>query len=243
MEALLQLQALDLQIERRREREEMIPKQKNKFDIHRQRLAQELQEREKVVKALILEQRECERDNEAKQTQINKWNTQLLSVKKNEEYTALLHEIDLVKKQMAANEERILKIMVGLDDARARLEEDKKRIQEELKDIDRECLEIDKELAEAVGERKLLEVKREPLTQQVPRDLLARYTRIRSRKKSGPAVVPLRGETCSGCNMTVTPQIVNELLAGDKVHACRYCGRLLYDTSQFGRGATEASEA
>lgn len=232
-----------MQIERRRQREEMIPKQKNKFDIHRQRLAQEIAEREKVVKDLLLEQRECERDNEAKQAQIDKWNTQLLSVKKNEEYTALLHEIDLVKKQMAGNEERILKVMMALDDARARLEEDKKRIQEELQDIDRECKEIDKELAEAVDERRKLEEQRDPIAQRVPRDLLARYTRIRSSKKTGAAVVPLRGETCSGCNMTVTPQIVNELLAGDKVHACRYCGRLLYDTSQFGRQGTEASEA
>ena len=221
----------------------MIPKQKSKFDIRRQRLAEELKEREKVVTDLILEQRECERDNEAKQAQVDKYNTQLLSIKKNEEYQALLHEIDLVKKQMSGNEERIIKLMMDLDDARARLEEDKKRIQQELDGIERECREIDAELAEAVTERKQLEAEREPLAGEVESGLLARYMRIRNRKQSGAAVVPLRGETCSGCNMGATPQVVNEILAGEKVHACRYCGRLLYNPSLFGREEAETSEA
>lgn len=233
MKTLLSLQELDLKIEACVAREREIPRQKDKFKIYRERLANELAEREQQCKNLVLEQRECESEIEQKQAQIKKYDGQLLSVKKNEEYQALLHEIDLQKKQIALKEERILQIMMSLDDAKARLEEDRTRIDAESKDIDRQCAEIDQEMAEAIAMRESLEARRQPLADSVDSDLMARYQRIRRSIKSGPAVVPLRGSTCMGCHMSVTPQVANEILAGEKVHACAHCGRLLYEPINF----------
>ena len=233
MKTLLRLQELDLKIETIKAREVEIPKQKGKFDIYRKRLAVELMEREKVVKDLQLEQRACEGEIEQKQGQIKKYDQQLLGVKKNEEYQALLHEIDMLKKQIGLKEERILSIMLEMDEAKARLEEDKKRINAEVADIERQCAEVDAELAVAVHERKALESDRGPLAEKVEPGLLARYKRIRMSKKTGPAVVALNGEACSGCHMHATPQIVNEILAGDNLHACHYCGCLLYHPGNF----------
>jgi len=232
LNTLLQLQDLDLKIEALRAREAEIPTQKSKYDIHRKRLAAELAEREEVCKRLQLEQREAEVDIEAKQEQIKKYDAQLFAVKKNEEYQALLHEIEMLKKQVALKEERIISIMVELDNAKARLVEDKQRIDGELKEIEAQCNLIDKELEEAVKERKQLEAEQEPLVQKVEPELMAKYKRIRMAKKTGPAVVPLNGEVCSGCHMHVPPQIVNEVLAG-KLHSCAHCGRLLYDRDNF----------
>ncbi len=237
MKNLLRLQELDLRIEALKAREVEIPKQKGKFDIHRKRLAAELAEREKVAKDLVLEQRGCEGEIEQRQTQIKKYDQQLLAVKKNEEYQALLHEIDMIKKQIAIKEERIISIMIEIDEAKARLEEDKKRISAELKDIDRQCGEIDAELEQAVQERKQLEEECLPIAALVSPDLLARYRKIRASKRGGPAVVPLNGEACTGCHMHVPPQVVNEILAGNKQHTCSHCGRLLFDRSNFSQEA------
>jgi hypothetical protein len=123
--------------------------------------------------------------------------------------------------------------MMETDASKARLEEDRKRISGEQKDIDRQCAAIDEELATAVRDRKILEEQRTPLVAQVSAELLTRYKRIRASKKTGSALVPLNGEVCSGCNMRVTPQVVNEVLAGDKVHTCAHCGRLLYERGNF----------
>ncbi|MCX5758738.1 MAG: hypothetical protein NTU83_09595, partial [Candidatus Hydrogenedentes bacterium] len=136
-------QELDLRIEALKAREVEIPKQKSKFDIHRKRLADEVAEREKMCKALALEQHECEIEIEQKQAQIRKYDQQLLQVKKNEEYQALLHEIDMLKKHVGLKEERIIAIMVERDEAKARLDEGKKRIKAELEDIDAQCDAID----------------------------------------------------------------------------------------------------
>jgi len=225
---LLALQALDLRIETLKGREKEIPKQKGKFEIHRKRLAAELEESEQRCKDLALEQRECEGDIEQRQAQVMKYDRQLLSVKKNDEYQALIHEIEMLKKQIGLKEERIIALMVEADEAKAHLAEDKKRIADELAAIASECEKIDAELAEATQERERLEEQRTPMAGAIDPSLLALYTRIRRAKKQGPAVVPLRGDACSGCNMMVTAQAANEILAGDKVLSCRHCGRLLY---------------
>ena len=114
-----------------------IPKQKGKFEIRKKRLAAEFTEREKVCQDLVLEEREAESDIEQKQTQIAKYDHQLLGIKKNEEYQALIHEIDTLKKRISVKEERIIAIMMELDESHARLEEDKERIEQELQEIDR----------------------------------------------------------------------------------------------------------
>jgi len=233
LETLLCLQELDLKIEALKMREVEIPKQKGKYEIHRKRMVAELEAREAGYKKLAVEQHECEGEIAQMQSHIDKYNQQLYAIKKNEEYQALLHEIDVLKKQIGLKEERILAILMEMDDAKARLEEDKKRIDAELRNIDRECAAIDAELEAAVKAREALEADRAPLKKQIAPDLLLRYQRIRRSKKSGPAVVALNDEVCTGCNMAIPPQIANEVLEGGKMHTCNHCGRLLYSKENF----------
>ena len=119
MKNLLKLQALDLKIEKFRLREIEIPKQKSKFNIHKKRLEDELKGSESRYKSLMLEQRECEGDITAKQEEIKRKDGQLLAVKKNEEYQALLHEREMLKKQISAKEERNIAIMLEIDVAKS----------------------------------------------------------------------------------------------------------------------------
>lgn len=233
MKTLLKLQELDLKIEAYRARESEIPKQKEKFEAQKTRLAAELAEREKAFKALQLEQANCEGEIAQKQAQIEKYNQQLYAIKTNDAYQALLHEIDALKKQIASYEERMLGLMVEIDERRTRLDEDRKRVAAEIKGLDEECASIDAELAEAIAIRRGLEAERAPLVKDADPKLFPKYERIRRSKREGAAVVPLRHETCSGCNMTVRAQVVNEVLAGE-IHCCPNCGRLLYERSNFG---------
>jgi predicted nucleic acid-binding Zn-ribbon protein len=218
-------------------RETEIPKQKSKYDIHKKRLEDELKSSENRHKSLMLEQRECEGDIAGKQADIKKKENQLLSVKKNEEYQALLHEMEMHKKQIAIKEERIIAIMMELDEAKSCLEEDKKRIGGEQEEITAECSKIDGELAVAISDRKALEAQRGPLIAEIDASMLSKYERIRKAKKTGPALVPLQGESCSGCFMTITAQHVNEILAGDKFMPCNHCGRLVYYAPKFDSAA------
>lgn len=231
---LLALQELDKKINACKQREIEIPKQKSKFNIHRKRLQDELAERENTLKALTLEQKDCEGDIEQRNAHIQKYNQDLNSIKKNEEYQALLHEIEREKKQIAIHEERIITILVELDDSKEILAEDKKRIQTETEGIDSECAVIDNELNDAIEHRKELESReRDPIVANVPDSLMSRYDRLCRNYKTGPVVVPLNGEVCSGCHMHILAQVTNEVMAGNKVHGCQHCGRLLYYPPNF----------
>lgn len=240
LRVLLQLQELDQKIATCRRREVEIPKQKSKFDTYRERLKAELEQCEANVKRLALEQKTAEGDIQEKQAQILKYQAQLNSVKKNEEYQALLHEIDALKKQIGLHEERIIQLMMDADTAKERLEVDRKRIAEEVKGVDEQSAEVDQELAEAIKHREELEGQRGPLLERADPDLLRRYQRISESKSNGKAIVPLNGEVCGGCHMHERAQIVNEVLAGERIHACQHCGRLLYNAELVGDAEVEA---
>ena len=241
MENLLRLQALDLKIEACKLRETDIPKQKSAFDTQIARLDEELAESEERVKKLQLEQRECEGDIEQYKTQIGKYNDQLVSVKKNEEYTALLHEIEAEKKKISQREDRILEIMEAIEGAKDRNEADKKRIAEERAGIEKELKAIDDELAEAIKHREELEAKRQPILDACEAAMLTQYERIRKAKRTGAAIVPLVNESsCGGCHMTLLPQTVNEVLGGQHI-ACRTCGRIVYHETNFNLEEIESS--
>lgn len=233
MRNLLALQKLDKKIAACDAREIEIPKQKNKFNIQRKRLKDELTEREQSMTALHLEQKECESSIEQRKAQIQKYQQQLNDVKKNDEYQALLHEIELEKKQIAAREERILNIMEELEAAAEALGDDNKRIQGETDKLDAQCAEIDEELNEAVMHRKEMEQERVPILDEVPDDLIRRYDRLRRNYKKGLIVVPVNNEVCGGCHMHIRAQIANEVMEGHKVHGCQHCGRLLYHPASF----------
>ncbi len=241
MKKLLDLQNLDLQIEKFRARETEIPKQKSKFDIHKKRLGDELKESEAKFKGLMVEQRKCETDISASQEEILKKEGQLIAVKKNEEYQALLHEMESIKKKISQKEDRILVIMEQMDDAETRFNEDKQRIAGEEAEITSECSKIDKELAVAVSEREALEAQRKPLLDDIDPAHMRKYDRIRRAKKTGAALVPLQGESCSGCFMGITAQNVNEILGG-KFIPCSHCGRLVYFPTKVAEEALEVTE-
>jgi len=59
--------------------------------------------------------------------------------------------------------------------------------------------------------------------------LYTQYQRIRKSKGGGKALVGMQNEACSGCFMALRPQMINEILAGEKIHVCRSCGRMLYN--------------
>ncbi len=149
MHNLLKLQELDLKIQERRAKEHEIPKQKQQFDAHRARIHEQLEKEQEDIKALQLEQRVCEKDIEQHEATILKYKSQLPQVKKNEEYQALLHEIELEKKKISQRETRQLEIMEEIEAAQAKFAEDRKTLDAELQRIDEECAKIDAQLQAA----------------------------------------------------------------------------------------------
>lgn len=66
---------------------------------------------------------------------------------------------------------------------------------------------------------------REELERQIAPQLLGRYRRLVER--AGRAVVPVIGNSCTGCFSAVPPSYVSSTHARQVLH-CETCGRILY---------------
>ena len=63
-------------------------------------------------------------------------------------------------------------------------------------------------------------------------DLLDLYEKL-FLTKVGRAIVPLEGNHCSGCHMTVTPATLRDAKLGTTVVSCEQCGRIVYVLPEY----------
>ena len=159
------------------------------------------------------------------QGKISKYRDQSLAVKTNEQYKALLHEIQYAEQEIKSNEDKILELMLN---AEAR-DKDVKAAELELK---AEMAEIEKEKTAArertAEDEKLLaewNAKRDKARAGVNEDLLRQYERVAKFRGSGLAEV--RDQKCMGCQVMLRPQTYNEVRSG-QIIVCESCQRVLY---------------
>src|SRR6202795_4713707 len=226
IEKLFDLQAADHEIRKLREEVAALPK---RVAVIEQKLA--------GTKAHLEKVRAAAKDDEAKrkkfeaaikdlQGKISKYRDQSLDVKTNEQYKALLHEIQLAEQEIRLNEDRILEVMVNVE---AR-EKEVKAAEAELK---AETAEIEKEKEDArrvtaEDQKKLSEwnTKRDGLRQGISEDILRQYERVA--KFRGTGLAEVRDHKCMGCQVKLRPQTYNEVRNGEKVMVCESCSRVYY---------------
>ena len=185
IENLLKLQDTDKEIRRLQDEIAEFPK---RVAVIEQKLAgtkAQLEKAQAAVKADEASRRKYDTAINDLRGKISKYRDQSLDVKTNEQYKALLHEIQFAEKEIAANEDRILELMVNAD---AR-DKEVKAAQAELK---AETAEIEKEKEEArqrtAEDEKLLaewRAKRDQIRAGVNEDLLRHYERVSKFRGSG----------------------------------------------------------
>jgi uncharacterized protein len=226
IEKLLELQITDQEIRRLRDEVAALPK---RVAVIEQKLAGTKAHLEKVriaAKGDEANRKKFEASIKDLQGKISKYRDQSLDVKTNDQYKALLHEIQFAEQEIRLNEDRILEVMVNVD---AR-EKDVKAAEAELKagtaEIEKEKEEARKVTAE--DQRKLAEwnAKRDALRHGISEDTLRQYERVAKFRGSGLAEV--REQKCMGCQVMLRPQTYNEVKNGEKVMACESCQRIVY---------------
>lgn len=169
-----------------------------------------------------------EKDLEYQAAQRKKLEAKLYEVKTNKEYSAVLAEIEGVKAEKERLEEEVLALMelqerLGREttegEARLRPQEAEGRAQEAAASEELRALEIDLEAARS---------EREEVAREIPRDLMAQYTRL-LRQRGGLAVALVGSNgICSGCRVSLTPQRFQEVRQSSQIFVCESCGRFLY---------------
>lgn len=171
--------------------------------------------------------RGLERDVEGLRTKLSKYRDQLMQVKTNTEYQAMLHEIGFVESQVREKEDLILECMVEteeLEDSLAAAENDfeqkQKQMEQEKKEVEAFIDQSREKLAELEEELGTLE-------SQLPREYVDRYRRI-ALARGGVAVAPVTNQSCDACHVRLRPQVLAEIRTGRDIIVCENCSRILY---------------
>jgi hypothetical protein len=226
IENLLKLQDTDKEIRRLQDEVAEFPK---RVAVIEQKLAgtkAQLEKAQTAVKADEANRRKFDTAISDLRGKISKYRDQSLDVKTNDQYKALLHEIQFAEKEIAANEDKILELMVNAD---AR-DKEVKAAQAELKAETAE-IEAEKEQARrttAADEKLLSEwrAKRDQVRTGINEDLLRHFERVSKFRGSG--ISEVRDQKCMACRVMLRPQTYNEIRSGTQVIVCDSCQRILY---------------
>ena len=225
---LIKIQKLDLTMDDLKKRARAIPSESAALDVELEDARKALDTAKAKLKDLERRQRHEELILEDKTTLLKKYDQQLFSVKTNKEYKAILSEMDVTKAEISSVEDTILEILTDVDYVTGEIAAADEGLRDEEAKVREVKLQLEKELEHVQRELKDHEQQKQALVPNVDEDLYELYERIRKAKKDGPGAVPVKNDSCSGCFMQIPPQVVNELIASDRLITCQSCSRILY---------------
>jgi predicted nucleic acid-binding Zn-ribbon protein len=190
------------------------------------------------VKQLESDRKKLELDADAKKQQIEKYSLQQFQTKKNEEYRALAHEIEMAKAAIVKLEDEQLELMEQAEAAQRRAtvatraaDEAGKNTERLLADLATREENLKKELTE-------FESNREELAALVDESVLPRYERLR-KSKGETVVVGVDHGVCGGCHMKLQRQVIVSCQGDQEIVTCPNCGRILYYTREMSLAVAE----
>ncbi|MEA3509004.1 MAG: C4-type zinc ribbon domain-containing protein, partial [candidate division NC10 bacterium] len=151
----------------------------------------------------------------------------LFEIKTNQEYAAVLKEIDGFKERRSKLEDEILDLFDQIDVAQNAVRDQEALFHEREKTFQRERTTKDEELRHLQSELDRLQDERRRQANRVESGLLQNYQRL-LRSRGGVAVVQVKDGSCLGCYVALTPQTYNELRKGEVLISCANCQRILY---------------
>jgi hypothetical protein len=190
------------------------------------------------LKQIETERKRLELDVEGQKSQIEKYANQQLQTRKNEEYRALAHEIELCKETIVKIEDQEIVLMeqgeaTQKEIARATqvASETKKLVETQVAQLNQREENLKKELAE-------LQNGRAELASAVDDTARARYERL-LKSRGDNVVVGVHHGVCGGCHMKLPAQVLISCRSQQEIVTCINCGRILYYTRDMALAAAE----
>jgi len=172
------------------------------------------------------ERRGLEKTLEANGEKIKGLKTKLMEVKTNKEYTAMLHEIEHIEKEIDENEERLLMLMDEFDQQTAQNKEFLEKSDGDTARLLAEQLTLEDRLRVVEESKERVETEKPKILLELDPQTKKRYSRILG-KYGDFAVTHITDEVCQGCFSRIPPQKVLEVKSNEKIITCEVCGRIL----------------
>jgi hypothetical protein len=158
---------------------------------------------------------------------LSKYKGQLMEVKTNKEYTAVLHEIEGVERDIRARDDLTFAEM----EKEEALAHDVRREEADFKavaaDASKDKADLDARATALAAEASLKQAERDGMAASIPQDTLELYGRVARQRGSGAAEA--RDGMCQACHVRMRLQIWVEVKKNEEILQCESCSRILYD--------------
>src|SRR6185295_3310645 len=152
----------------------------------------------------------------------------LMSSKKQDEYTAAIREADAARKQISALETQTIEQREVHEKAETSLNERGEEIATLNSDRETRLKIFDAETKGQTEKLATSRTERERLVSALPKSMGAQYVRTVSRIRDGVAVAEARNGACMACFMALRPQAMAQVRRGEEIVTCDNCNRILY---------------
>jgi predicted nucleic acid-binding Zn-ribbon protein len=225
---LIALQKTDTNIRRLQAEIESIPERRAEIEKEFDQRAFEIRGLEERRDAAFHERARLEKEIFEQKQRAERADKNLMSSKKQDEYTAAIREADAARKQISAFETQVLEQMEAFETAEKELSERAPEVEKLGADMRARFAEFDEQVKRQQQEMDAARAERERMMKDLPKATSALFNRISARIRDGIAMAEARNGACTACYMALRPQIMADVRRGNEVITCDNCNRILY---------------
>ena len=225
---LLILQECDAGFDRIKQQLENIPLEiaRNESKIKEENEA--IAESKKALMELEVRRKELDVEVGAAEEQSNRYKNQQLAVKKNEEYSALQHEIDTIAAKVSELEDEEIALMLEVDEQTEKIQREETEHLKNISDLENDIARLKKHEEEYRAELGDAKKAVDEAAAEVEEKDIKVYRYVRKFAKRPPYVVPVQDHKCGGCHLKLSTDLEGEARQQGKLARCNNCGRIIY---------------
>jgi hypothetical protein len=227
LERLIRLQQLETAAEAARRAIAEEPQHQQDLDARLAAAQKALEDERQRLAANQVARREIEKELAVHQGRLSKYKDQLMAVKTNREYTAMLKEIETAQHEIQAHEDRMLERMLEFDELTAQVKAAEKAFADQKAALEEERRQLALRVADAKGSIDGIMADRAALAAQVTPAALATFDKL-IKHRGALAMVEVRDGRCIACQVRVRPQVHAEIRRHEILFQCESCQRFLY---------------
>jgi hypothetical protein len=225
-ELFRQLHYLHLKVRDLREEAESGPNRLRRFKIKIEEQDKQLHAWQDKLKHVRVDIHARETSIKENLTKVEKFQSQMGQVTTKKEYDALRHEIDNHRQMNRVIEDKILELMLELDELSKQTPELERLVKHAKEECSRAEVELSGKVQELQARLNESELELKNAEASLPPDIKLVYDRL-FKAHGADSLCAVQGRSCAGCYTEVTPQAYNDVRSGRMV-LCKNCGKLLY---------------